>query len=265
MVRADRVLKQLGEQGIMRKRLAFAVLIFATLGSFLGAEIMTAPAAMANFSAYDEPVPKKPKKPAKKVVKKPKTETKQTIQARKKQYQLQRQRIAQSNARMRYRQARCYAFFGCSYRSQPRRAARVAVAGIDRTTRTTVDWANGKYAPGSIIVKTPERALYYVLPDGQAFRYDVGVGKEGFQWSGNSKIIMKKEWPSWTPPQQMIEREAAKGHYIPDFMEGGPDNPLDNAASIGGAVSSGCIRMMNTDVIDLYDRVKVGSRVYVFQ
>ena len=97
-----------------------------------------------------------------------------------------------------------------------------------------------------------------------------------------SKIVMKKEWPSWRPPKQMIEREAAKGTSYPEFMEGGPDNPLgaramyiggtmfrihgtNNAASIGGAVSSGCIRMMNTDVIDLYERVKVGSRVYVYQ
>ena len=148
--------------------------------------------------------------------------------------------------------------------------------------RQTVNWSEKKYQPGSIVVKTPERALYYVMADGKALRYKVGVGRDGFQWSGSSKIVNKAEWPDWRPPQIMIEREAAKGHVIPAFMEGGPTNPLgaralyiggtifrihgtNNAASIGGAVSSGCIRMMNQDVIDLYDRVKVGARVYVYQ
>jgi hypothetical protein len=128
----------------------------------------------------------------------------------------------------------------------------------------------------------PERALYLVMGDGKARRYKVGVGREGFQWSGNSRIVNKAEWPTWRPPQVMIDREAAKGHFLPTEMEGGPENPLgaralyiggtmfrihgtNNAASIGGAVSSGCIRMMNTDVIDLYDRVKVGAKVYVYQ
>jgi len=266
----------------MQKTRTVAALIFATLGSFLGVEIVTAPAALANFSAYNEPVPKKPKKPAKKEAQKPKPQTRQSMQAKKKQYQLRQSQAARTTTQARYRQARCSSLFGCMLRTQPRRATRVSVAGLDRRTRTTVPWAAGKYTPGSIIVKTPERALYYVLPDGEALRYDVGVGKEGFQWSGNGKISMKKEWPSWRPPQQMIAREAAKGHIIPEFMEGGPDNPLgaralyiggtlfrihgtNNAASIGGAVSSGCIRMMNTDVIDLYERVKVGSRVYVYQ
>lgn len=150
------------------------------------------------------------------------------------------------------------------------------------TTRQTVSWTESKYKPGTIIVRTPERALYYVLSNGKAMRYSVGVGREGFQWSGNSRIVSKAEWPSWRPPQVMIEREAAKGNDLPEFMEGGPNNPLgaramyiggtifrihgtNNAASIGGAVSSGCIRMMNADVIDLYDRVKVGARVYVYQ
>jgi lipoprotein-anchoring transpeptidase ErfK/SrfK len=151
-----------------------------------------------------------------------------------------------------------------------------------KKARRTVAWAETKYAPGSIIVKTPERALYYVLGDGKAIRYSVGVGREGFQWSGSSSIASKQEWPSWTPPKVMIEREAAKGHYIPAFMEGGPGNPLgaralyiggtifrvhgtNNEASIGGAVSSGCIRMMNADVVDLYERVKIGARIYVYQ
>ncbi len=151
-----------------------------------------------------------------------------------------------------------------------------------RMSRRTVDWDETKYPVGSIIVRTPERALYYVSDDGEAIRYRVGVGREGFQWSGNGRISGKREWPSWTPPQEMIEREAEKGHIIPDFMEGGPGNPLgaralyiggtifrvhgtNNESSIGGAVSSGCIRMMNADVIDLYKRVKVGSRIYVYQ
>ena len=150
------------------------------------------------------------------------------------------------------------------------------------TSHSEVAWTETKYPVGSIIVKTPERALYYVSEKGTAIRYAVGVGREGMQWSGNSTIVAKAEWPGWTPPQVMIDREAAKGHFIPAHMDGGPGNPLgaramylggrmyrihgtNNEASIGGAVSSGCIRMMNADVIDLYDRVKVGAKVYVYQ
>ena len=151
-----------------------------------------------------------------------------------------------------------------------------------KTSSQVVAWNETKYPVGSLIVKTPERALYYVSGKGEAIRYAVGVGREGMQWSGNSSIVAKAEWPSWTPPQVMIEREALKGHIIPPFMEGGPGNPLgaramyiggrmyrvhgtNNEASIGGAVSSGCIRMMNADVIDLYDRVKIGAKIYVYQ
>jgi lipoprotein-anchoring transpeptidase ErfK/SrfK len=151
-----------------------------------------------------------------------------------------------------------------------------------RTSRKTVEWDETRYPVGSLIVRTPERALYYVSAEGEAIRYRVGVGREGFQWSGSSRIVAKQEWPSWTPPAEMIRREAEKGHEIPPFMEGGPGNPLgaralyiggtifrvhgtNNEASIGGAVSSGCIRMMNADVVDLYNRVKVGSRIYVYQ
>ena len=131
-------------------------------------------------------------------------------------------------------------------------------------------------------MKTPERALYFVTGKGEAVKYAVGVGREGFQWSGTSRIVAKAEWPDWTPPQVMIEREAKKGHIIPPHMDGGPGNPLgaramylggrmfrihgtNNEASIGGAVSSGCIRMMNADVIDLYERTKVGAKVWVYQ
>ena len=100
-------------------------------------------------------------------------------------------------------------------------------SGLSGATRhQTVSWSESKYPVGTIIVKTPERALYYVSAKGEAIRYAVGVGREGFQWSGNSKIVAKAEWPGWTPPQVMIEREAAKGHIIPPHMDGGPGNPL---------------------------------------
>lgn len=134
--------------------------------------------------------------------------------------------------------------------------------------------------PGSIIVRTGERRLYYVLPEGKAIAYHVGVGREGFTWSGTNKVSRKAEWPDWRPPQEMIRREAERGHDLPTFMAGGPGNPLGARAiyigdtqfrihgtsqpwSIGQAVSSGCIRMMNEEVIDLYDRVQVGALVVV--
>jgi lipoprotein-anchoring transpeptidase ErfK/SrfK len=155
--------------------------------------------------------------------------------------------------------------------------------GVSRKSkRRIVDWDEAKYAPGTLIVRTPERALYYVLEDGEAVRYSIGVGREGFQWSGSSRIVAKQEWPDWRPPAEMIKREAAKGRTLPAMMEGGPGNPLGARAmyiggtiyrvhgtnderSIGKAMSSGCIRMMNADVIDLFERVKVGSRIYVYQ
>jgi lipoprotein-anchoring transpeptidase ErfK/SrfK len=135
-------------------------------------------------------------------------------------------------------------------------------------------------APGSILIKTRERKLYLVLPNGQALQYPVGVGRQGFTWSGRNRVSRKAEWPDWRPPQVMIRREAKKGHYLPDMMEGGPDNPLGARAlyigsteyrihgttqpwSIGRAVSSGCIRMLNEHVIDLYDRVTIGATVVV--
>jgi lipoprotein-anchoring transpeptidase ErfK/SrfK len=150
------------------------------------------------------------------------------------------------------------------------------------TSNQVVAWNETKYPVGSLIVRTPERALYFVSGKGEAIRYSVGVGREGMQWSGQSKIVAKAEWPSWTPPVEMIKREAEKGHMLPPFMEGGPGNPLgaralyiggriyrvhgtNNEASIGGAVSSGCIRMMNADVIDLYGRVKIGAKIFVYQ
>jgi lipoprotein-anchoring transpeptidase ErfK/SrfK len=134
--------------------------------------------------------------------------------------------------------------------------------------------------PGSIVVRTGERRLYYVLSGGRAIQYAVGVGKEGFEWSGRNRITSKRTWPEWRPPKAMLEREHAKGHMIPDYMPGGIENPLGARAlyigatqyrihgtsqpwSIGLAVSSGCIRMLNEEVIDLYNRVKIGALVVV--
>ncbi len=139
-------------------------------------------------------------------------------------------------------------------------------------------------APGTIIIDTNHKYLYYVEGKNRATRYGIGVGREGFGWSGVVKIARKAEWPSWTPPAEMRQREAAKGHIIPAFQEGGEDNPLGARAmylyrggqdtqfrihgtnqpwSIGLNMSSGCIRMMNEDVIDLYERASVGTKVIV--
>jgi lipoprotein-anchoring transpeptidase ErfK/SrfK len=141
--------------------------------------------------------------------------------------------------------------------------------------RQIVDYPTSE-APGTIIVDTPNTFLYLVLPGGKAIRYGIGVGREGFAWSGVKTIERKAEWPDWTPPPEMIARQP----YLPRFVAGGPSNPLGaramylsgsvyrihgtNAPStIGGRVSSGCIRMVNDDVIDLYNRVKVGAKVVV--
>ena len=134
------------------------------------------------------------------------------------------------------------------------------------------------YAPGTIVVSTAERRLYLVMPNGQALRYGVGVGRPGFEWSGTQKITRKAEWPDWTPPAAMLKRRPD----LPRFMEGGEDTPLGARAmylgssiyrihgsnephTIGQAVSSGCIRMTNEDVADLYERVKVGATVVVLR
>ncbi|MGA1800779.1 L,D-transpeptidase [Rhizobium sp. HT1-10] len=137
-----------------------------------------------------------------------------------------------------------------------------------------------KERPGTIVIDTNNRFLYLVMDGGKARRYGVGVGKPGFEWAGAHTITRKEEWPGWTPPSEMITREAAKGHYLPAHMEGGTGNPLGARAmylgstlyrihgtnapwTIGSAVSSGCIRLRNEDVSDLFDRVKVGTRVIV--
>lgn len=141
--------------------------------------------------------------------------------------------------------------------------------------RTTVSF-QGNYAPGTIIVDTRERRLYLVQDGGRALRYGIGVGRDGFRWGGVHRITAKKEWPSWTPPAQMLRRRPD----LPRLMVGGPDNPLGARAmylgstlyrihgsnepeTIGQAVSSGCFRMVNDDVIDLYNRVQVGATVIV--
>jgi lipoprotein-anchoring transpeptidase ErfK/SrfK len=139
---------------------------------------------------------------------------------------------------------------------------------------------DGPYGPNTIVINTDERRLYYIFEKGKAIKYGIGVGREGFQWSGTDTISMKAEWPGWTPPPEMITRERAKGRILPNYMAGGIDNPLGARAlyiggriyrihgsnepwSIGHAVSSGCIRLTNQDIIDLYDRVAVGTRVVV--
>jgi lipoprotein-anchoring transpeptidase ErfK/SrfK len=152
---------------------------------------------------------------------------------------------------------------------------RIPFGGASAIPRTTVTFA-GDYKPGTIIVNTRERRLYLVLGNGQALRYGIGVGRDGFRWSGVHRITAKKEWPDWTPPVQM--RARVRG--LPAHMKGGIDNPLGARAlylgstlyrihgsnepeTIGQAVSSGCFRMTNEDVKDLYNRVSVGATVIV--
>ena len=130
--------------------------------------------------------------------------------------------------------------------------------------------------PGTIIVNTADRYLYLIMGNGVALRYGIGVGRDGFQWGGTQKISLKREWPDWVPPPEMIERQP----YLPRWMAGGPGNPLGARAmnlgatvyrihgtnapeTIGQAVSSGCFRLVNDDVVDLYSRVPVGTKVMV--
>ncbi len=141
--------------------------------------------------------------------------------------------------------------------------------------RTVVPFET-KEKPGTVIVFTKERKLYFVMGDGRAMRYGVGVGRDGFTWNGIHTVSAKREWPDWRPPPEMLKRQP----YLPRHMKGGPGNPLGARAlyigstiyrihgthepdSVGEADSSGCIRLTNADVIDLYDRVKVGAKVIV--
>jgi lipoprotein-anchoring transpeptidase ErfK/SrfK len=144
-----------------------------------------------------------------------------------------------------------------------------------RLHRNIVDYRTSE-APGTIVIDTPNTYLYYVIGGGKAIRYGIGVGREGFTWSGVKAIERKAEWPDWIPPAEMLQRQP----YLPRFMAGGPGNPLGARAmyiggtvyrihgtnaptTIGRQVSSGCIRMLNEDVIDLYARVNVGTKVVV--
>jgi lipoprotein-anchoring transpeptidase ErfK/SrfK len=144
-----------------------------------------------------------------------------------------------------------------------------------RFRRQIVSYSTSE-APGTIVIDTPNTYLYYVLGGGKAVRYGIGVGREGFAWSGTQTVTRKAEWPDWNPPAEMINRQP----YLPRFVAGGPGNPLGARAiylgssiyrihgtnqphTIGGRVSSGCIRLVNEDVTDLYGRVHVGTKVVV--
>jgi lipoprotein-anchoring transpeptidase ErfK/SrfK len=141
--------------------------------------------------------------------------------------------------------------------------------------RQVVDYPS-REAPGTIIIDTPNTRLYYVLGGGRAIRYGIGVGREGFTWSGIETVSRMAEWPDWSPPPEMIGRQP----YLPRFMAGGPGNPLgaralylgstayrvhgtNDPSSIGRRVSSGCIHLTNGDIIDLYGRAKLGTKVIV--
>jgi lipoprotein-anchoring transpeptidase ErfK/SrfK len=147
--------------------------------------------------------------------------------------------------------------------------------GTQAIPKTTVSFP-GRHAPGTIVINTGERRLYLVQEGGTAIRYGIGVGRVGFTWKGVRKVTAKKEWPSWTPPPQMLKRQPG----LPRHMPGGEGNPLgaralylggtlyrihgtSEAETIGQAVSSGCFRMTNDDVIDLYARVRIGTTVIV--
>lgn len=150
-----------------------------------------------------------------------------------------------------------------------------AVEGPGAFVRQVVDYTSHQ-APGTVIIDTKNTFLYLVLNDTQAMRYGIGVGREGFTWSGEQTVARKTEWPDWRPPAEMLVRQP----YLPRFMAGGPTNPLGARAmylgeteyrihgtnkpdTIGKRVSSGCIRLTNEDVTDLYERVKVGAKVIV--
>jgi lipoprotein-anchoring transpeptidase ErfK/SrfK len=179
------------------------------------------------------------------------------------------------------RMAEPYADPMVAYRRQAALQAQPGVGeGIQRVVppefhRQLVDY-DGRQSPGTIVIDTPNKFLYLVQGGGKAIRYGIGVGRPGFAWAGMKTVSMKREWPDWRPPAEMLRRRPD----LPRFMAGGPANPLGARAlylgsslyrihgtnepwTIGQAVSSGCIRMMNEDVVDLYDRARVGTRVLV--
>ena len=149
----------------------------------------------------------------------------------------------------------------------------------DQPTRAEISFPT-HLQPGTIVVKTSERTLYLIESNQRAISWRVAVGREGFAWKGSNSITRMAEWPDWRPPPEMLQREATNGHLIPDFVKGGPGNPLgaralylgdsayrihgtDKPWTIGQASSSGCIRMMNADVEELYSLAKIGTRVIV--
>ncbi len=163
---------------------------------------------------------------------------------------------------------------GYSYEPIPQGAP--ARPGPDPRYQKQIVIYMGPEKPGTIIIDTPRRFLMLVQPGGKAIRYGIGVGRPGFTWAGVKSVSLKREWPDWRPPDEMLQRRPD----LPRYMPGGPNNPLGARAmylgsslyrihgsnepwTIGQAVSSGCIRMRNEDVIDLYERVKVGTRVIV--
>ncbi|KAA5596736.1 L,D-transpeptidase [Blastochloris sulfoviridis] len=148
---------------------------------------------------------------------------------------------------------------------------------VRSTSRALVAY-NGREAPGTIVISTTQRRLYLVQPGGRALVYSIGVGRDGFQWGGTHSVSRKEQWPDWRPPAQMLKRRPD----LPRYMAGGEDNPLGARAiylgstlyrihgsnepeTIGQAVSSGCFRMLNADVIDLYNRVRLGAKVVVMR
>ncbi len=164
---------------------------------------------------------------------------------------------------------------GLFKKAKKQRTRGVAPEFLPQSVRYT-----GPEAPGTVIIDTGARLLYLVLEGGKAQRYGVGVGRPGFEWAGVHTITRMAEWPDWTPPPEMVAREADRGRILPASMAGGPNNPLGARAlylgdtlhrihgsnepwTIGHAVSSGCIRMRNEDVTDLYSRVGVGTKVLV--
>ncbi|HZH51104.1 MAG TPA: L,D-transpeptidase [Microvirga sp.] len=204
--------------------------------------------------------------------------------------------VTRPSARTRsvYRQAPVDPMTGYPYETREYRRSGTAVAALPQDYESdygfdnSIDYAiapqfqrqivsyRGNERPGTIIVDTPRKFLYLVQEGGRAIRYGIGVGRPGFEWAGVKRVTMKREWPDWRPPAEMRKRRPD----LPKYMEGGPDNPLGARAlylgsslyrihgtnephTIGQAVSSGCIRMLNKDVIDLYSRVKVGTKVVV--
>ena len=167
-----------------------------------------------------------------------------------------------------------------AYASQPVPKPKPARKQIDQKYLPQMVTYDSGQPTGTVIVDTNSKFLYLVTGSTTARRYGVGVGKQGFEWSGTHKVTRKAEWPDWRPPAEMIARERADGRELPAFVEGGPKNPLGARAlyigdtlyrihgtnapwTIGQAVSSGCIRMRNEDVMDLYERVRMGAKVVV--